>query len=342
MSTQSLLRGQTPRAGPGARGIAQLGKDECRRHVAMTLACVDVGKLYKEVHGEEPKSLVSDVARGVGDRFERELLDYGAKRLLDLYSKELAGVQTEVLRTGPAKGDSEENLAAAARRTTEMVLSRAKDQAGACLILWSALPLPFGTEATWVRPDYLLGLPGKGLVIGEIKSYLDRSSRTDPHELGSACHQAAVGMVALAELYRTHGIDPALVGNEAHIVMRHSSKVGASLRRMGVAAELDAVRAQLDDVPNIVSQVSDAIDGRPLVEAVTSVPNHWSPDCAALCPFDEQCRPADPARVLLDQEAAQAGIGPGRLAALASGSGPDSPEEADLAEAMAAIDKVIG
>lgn len=297
MGAQEDLRGNIQPGGPGARGLLRTAKLDCHLQAAMSFACADPTAVYKlrrahlseqqENIPEEPP--VSSLANWLGQRFENRLLANGAALLKTKYKKtypQMENAKVLPIQRRPLQRSDYRNVA---RDTYRCLKTRQSEGNQAIFITNAVLTMQFGDERTYIKPDVLVGLPGEPIAVGEIKVYLDRSSRTDPDELETACFQAAVGTVALCSV----GIAAA---NKAHIVLRHGTE--PSLRIMDISDEIEIVSDMLKEAPTRAAELLVERGNRHLHE----IEHNWTPRCASSCPLEPTCRPADVVRHTIDEE----------------------------------------
>lgn len=311
MGAQKALRGaHLARRGPGARGLLRMAELDCELQAAVSISCADLVDVYRQrwealppaQRERVPKEPVgSDLANWLGQRWENRLWADKAKLLREMYAEHVDPAMQDakvIYIGGPPL--SEEKYDELAGETDELLADRQRGERPACLVANATVRMPFGEETVYIQPDILVGLPGRPFAVGEVKVYLDRSSRTDPDELGRACFQAAVGIAAIESSERLGTKVEAL--SEAHIILRRGPR--PSLRALDVSDEVATVHKLAAQVPARAEQLLRGLLGRPL----RSVGHHWTPLCASLCDLEPTCRPADTARHAIETARADLAI----------------------------------
>jgi hypothetical protein len=334
------LRGNLLATGVGARGIGRAAQVDCRFYRLAVAAGVSVDHVAIAVHGLPPQPPISPIAAQVGRRFEAWVTgdDERGRPLVDAYA----------VRTPPPANLRVLDLSAADNveavwRTEEAVSAAAGGGDPPGFVLQAGVELRFGSWTALLRPDYLWLHPDGGYRVGEIKAYLYRVGRMDPHEVASAAQQAAVSVAALRQLASRLGVSPVSVPAVCDLVLRSAGKERFSVSTVSVEGELLAVEQHAGRQQQIVD---DAVATHPAVTlenpaALGMVGHRWTSTCRMFCALDPLCRAEaerDGLLELLGGRAERAARHfPTVAAAAAAAEGCDdldNPEAAETAEAF--------
>src|SRR5687768_10475177 len=155
------LRGRLAAESPGARGLERLARNpSCDRLRALTLAGITPATAAAEVYGDPAPEGQSPFALGAGNRFEQNLFEDGAARLIALYR--------EAGRLGPEEGTvvmldqvipGKTPAVMARRRALTLDLFRRKlagDPTAPHVIVKARLAVPLLGVENAVEPDVLV------------------------------------------------------------------------------------------------------------------------------------------------------------------------------------------
>ncbi|MFC8848670.1 MULTISPECIES: hypothetical protein [unclassified Micromonospora] len=211
------------------------------------------------------------------------------------------------------------------------------------------LGLDVAGQRVHLEPDLVAArLAGRFHVV-EIKSFPVIDGQADPGKVAAAAIQSAVYVLALRELLAAEGHDAALVSADVVLVCPRdfANRPVASL--VDVRRQLLVLRRQLDRmarVDDLLARVSagftadPAADPARLRRSLSAVPARYAPDCLAACELAYFCRHETrtetaalgrPVREALGGVATVA-----EVLALASGSDPGAPEQAEAAALLRA------
>jgi len=287
-----------PKRSEGVRAVATAMRSICPRQKLLHFAQMAFPRVVEVLLGSG-KSEVSVLAVVAGQQFETSLWANGAQRMLEVYP------EYQVL-----------DMQADKQCSAELLSDPPKSP---MLVRHVALELPFALDNVTIRPDFVVGDPEIGWLPGEIKIYLDRFSRTDPHQLALACSQLAVGALAMEHVT---GLPAPRLG---HLILRRHG--GPSRREMALDMELEALRAYLP---------ISAVEAKELVQVQTieQAPYVWSANCRELCPLDKYCAPVLLRSRVIQDVALRFQTTPDRVEALFRGVVPERSSEQQLAEAL--------
>jgi hypothetical protein len=352
------LRGRLPAESPGARGLERLARNPaCTRLQALTLAGITPATASAEVYGQPAPEGQSPFALGAGNRFEQQLFDADAARLIALYQ--------EAGRLGP--GDMRvvmldrvvpgKNRAAMDRRRelTRDLLRRKLAEAPEApnVIIKARLGVPLlGTEYD-TEPDVLVASTADAFYRPvEVKSYPDRAGKTDPADVRGACRQAAVAVVGLRHALSSLGIDEAaererLAPDVADLVLRRPGSYFPTLRPMTLRGEVFSLQRALEGTGQALERVEALLAG--LGEEATlddprvldAIPASYVESCREHCALAAHCKDEAAGRgdpVLLGGQAREALAAAGSiqrgLDLMYGRAVPASAEERALAERL--------
>ena len=365
------LRGRLAAESPGARGLERLARNpSCERLRALTLAGITPATAAAEVYGDAAPEGQSPFALGAGNRFEQQIFDDGAARLLALYREagrlspdEGTVVQLDQLAPGKTPA------VMARRRALTLDFFRQKlagDPAAPHLIVKGRLAVPLLGVENAVEPDVLVASAADAFYRPvEVKSYPDRAGKTAAADIRGACRQAAVAVVGLREAARVLGAqDPeALVPPVGDLVMRRPGSFFPTLRPMTLRGEVFSLERALAEtvgaLPELEARLaalggvgeSAALDDPAVLDAL---PCNYLESCREHCALARRCKEAAAAAgdpVLLGTAARETLAAAGSLERTlellhARGAPPRSAEERALAgrlrEARAAYGAALG
>jgi hypothetical protein len=358
-------RGSLSLRGLRARGLEAAARNpSCRRLQILTLTGVTPAVALAEIYGDRPEEGQSPFAIGTGNRFERELFDQGAARLIRVY------------REQGRLGDGEDRVVDVARRilgsrpadfTRRRELTRdflrfklLGDPAAPHLILKPRLLIAFAGLRYEIEPDALIAAGSDPFYRPiEIKSYPDRAGKTNLADIRSACRQAAVEVIGLRQAAAGLGVaDPdRLAPAQADLILRRPGSMQPMLRSMALRGEIDSIERFLAGAEADLAELLALVpEGRTLADpgVLDAIPNRYHEACREHCALVDRCKRealalGDP--IVLGSRAREelAAAGSiGRVYELIDGRGdpPRTPEERDLGrrlmEARAAYYTAIG
>ncbi|MCU0682085.1 MAG: hypothetical protein MUF34_07475 [Polyangiaceae bacterium] len=301
------LRGHLkPKRGPGARGLEHMARNPaCERLQVLTAVGVGPNMAANEILGERGLEGQSPFALVRGNSFERYVLAEGGARLLELYRREgrvdvAAGPFVDVRAWEPAGLDRAEQ-SRRRRAITARLLEGAGRQGRPAIVAHAVLGVEVAGASFDIEADYLVADGGGFYLPGEIKSYADKASKTDPADLQGACRQAAVAVVALRQARRRLGLGG---GPRAacDLVLRKAGTNWPTLRAMTLEGEVDSIERALAAAPRLLVEAAARAGGASLgePEVLASIPNHYVEECREFCALARRCKrdalaAADPA-----------------------------------------------
>lgn len=242
------LRGGLVPAHPGARGLYHMTLNPgCVRLRVATAAGLSMRQVA-DILGVKVREGQSLFALDRGTRFEERLYESGAARLLELFRAErgwpVADSRVLDLRdVAPLPGGSAEAAAAGlARRaaaTQRALTAKAAGHPRAVnLLVQPVLLIQVVGVAYPIIPDVLAASSAEPFYLpGEVKSYPDRGSKTDPADVAAAARQAAVATVGLRQ-WATGTRTAGLVGDQAHLVLARPGSLQPTLHTQSVRHEV--------------------------------------------------------------------------------------------------------
>lgn len=307
------LRGALAAEEPGARGIERVARNPaCTRLKALTIASITPASAVKNVFGEAASEGQSPFALAAGNQFEGYLFESGAAKLLELYvrARRLEAQECKVvvvpdydqpLQTGASKRQSiQRNMAQRRALTRKLLMMKLNGDAKAPnIIIKPRLSVSLLGVEHDVEPDALVAADSERFYRPvEVKSYPDRSGKTDPADVRSACRQAAVGVVALRSAVASVGLlnVEATVVADADLVLRVPGSYAATLRPMTLLGEVDSLERALNEAPRNLEELEalladiapDATLSDPKV--LDSIPNNYLPSCREYCAMALHCK----------------------------------------------------
>ena len=341
-----LLGGLVP-AHPGARGLYHLTLNpRCNRLRVATAAGLSMRQVA-EVLGVQVREGQSVFALDRGIRFEERLYESGAARLLELFRTErgwpVADCRVLDLRdVAPLPGGSAEaaatGLARRAAATQRALAAKAAGDPHAYnLLVQPVLLIQVVGVAYPIIPDLLAASSAEPFYTpGEVKSFPDRGSKTDPADVAAATRQAAVAMVGLRQWAAAAPQPARLVGTQAHLVFARPGSLQPTLHTQSVRHEVAVLDRALAAAPADLRDVAAALPpDATLADPATleELPTCYREVCRTFCPLAEPCKAqaiAAASPVLLGTAATGelAGISDlRRAAALLFGDATPTPEE---------------
>jgi hypothetical protein len=225
---QARLRGALGAEQLGARGLERMARNPaCGLLKALTMAGVSPVTVVRAVYGDAPREGQSPFALAAGNRFEARLFDSGSARLLELYRQHGRLTVAECRVVSVPEAEPGTTTAAMKRRqglTTHLLqLKLAGAPEAPHVIVKPRLTVGLLGLDFNIEPDALVAADAELFYAPiEVKSYPDRAGKTDPADVRSACHQAAVAVIGLrGAAARLGAADPeALVPARGDLVLR--------------------------------------------------------------------------------------------------------------------------
>lgn len=344
------LRGSLAAEEPGARGLERVARNPaCQRLRALAMVGITPATAVAKVYGETPREGQSPFALAAGNRFERQLFEGGATRLLELYRRagHLGPTEDKVVIV-PDKMSGTGAAAMARRRALTEHLLRLKlagDPSAPNIIVKPRLIVHLLGVDHDIEPDVLVAADGDPFYRpGEVKSYPDRGGKTDPADVRGACRQAAVAVVGLRQALVRFGVgDPEpLAPARGDLILRVPGSYQPTLRPMTLQGEVYSVERAINEAPRdldelerlLASIAANATLDNPAV--LDAIPNHYIETCREHCALVERCKQQAVARgdpVLLGSYAREELAAAGsisRTLELLDGRSPLTPQEHQL------------
>ncbi|MCC6630132.1 MAG: hypothetical protein IT340_22355 [Chloroflexi bacterium] len=301
---QARLRGALAADQLGARGLERTARNPaCGLLKALTIAGLAPATVVAAVYGDPPREGQSPFALAAGNRFEAQLFDSGAARLLELYrGRGRLGVDECRVVSVPDAAPGTTAAAMARRRTLTARLLRLKldgDPAAPNLIIKPRLTVGLlGLDFT-IEPDALVAADGDACYTPiEVKSYPDRDGKTDAADVRSACRQAGVAVIALRAAVARLGapVPEDLVPARGDLILRVPGAYRPTLRPMALRGEVDSLVRALAEAPRDLGELErlvaaigpDAtLDDRAVLE---QLPNNYRESCREFCALASRCK----------------------------------------------------
>ncbi|HEU4410570.1 MAG TPA: hypothetical protein VFS43_35270 [Polyangiaceae bacterium] len=277
----------------------------CERLQVLTASGVGPNMAANEILGERGLEGQSPFALVRGNSFERYVLSEGGARLLELYlragRREVAAGPFVDLREGLAPGLDRAEQARRRRDATLYLLAGAAERGRPSIVAHAVLGVEVAGASFDIEADYLVA-DGRGFYLpGEIKSYADKASKTDPADLRGACRQAAVAVVALRQAARRLGRG-AFARAACDLVLRKAGTNWPTLRAMTLEGEVDSIERALAAAPRHLVAAAERAGGAGLADPklLLSIPNYYVEECREFCALARHCKrealaAADPA-----------------------------------------------
>ncbi len=291
-----LRGGLRPKRGPGARGLEHMARNPaCERLQVLTASGVGPNMAANEILGERGLEGQSPFALVRGNSFERSVLAEGGARLLELYRREgrpeVAAGPFVDLRERVPEGLDRGEQARQRREATLYLLAGGSRRGRPALIAHAVLGVEVAGASFDIEADYLVA-DGRGFYLpGEIKSYADKASKTDPADLQGACRQAAVAVVALRQASRRLGRG-GFAAAACDLVLRKAGTNWPTLRAMALAGEVDSIERALAQAPRRLLEAAARAGGASLAEpgVLAAIPNHYVEECREFCALARHCK----------------------------------------------------
>jgi hypothetical protein len=349
---QARLRGTLAPEQLGARGLEHMARNpSCSLLKGLTIAGVSPATVVEAVYGDPPREGQSPFALAAGNRFETQLFDSGAARLLELYRNRgrLGVPECRVIRI-PDAAPGTTPAAMARRRTLTARLLRQKLDREATApnviikprLTVSLLGLDFNIE-----PDALVAADADPFYTPiEVKSYPDRDGKTDAADVRSACRQAAVAVIGLRAASARLGVTApeTVVPSRGDLVLRTPGSYRPTLRPMALRGEVDSLVRALAEAPRDLGELEvlvAAIGPEATLDdlaVLEQLPNNYQESCREFCALAPRCKEravavGDP--ILLGNRAREEFAAAGSLARVIEllegrGTPPQTPAEQAL------------
>jgi len=277
----------------GARGVERFARSGCTRERSILLNNADPGWVATMILGQE--SNISNYAPRAGENFERQLYANNATQLQQALVA--SGVlppdhPIEVVQHHAPATDPEYDKSLWLQRGIDLVLQYMRQGGQPVLALQVALPLQFvGDRQLTIRPDGLLWT-GKQWKLIEIKSRImaTRRSESSARLLVSARRQAAVGLLALAQLAQQHEISDQVLDSEEVLLCRSSHYPWVLAFRVPAQGDLNSLRWMLDhDDPEIERWAKELQEQGLTDDVIMRVPHQMWKACQQHCPLLKAC-----------------------------------------------------
>jgi hypothetical protein len=301
---QARLRGALAAEQLGSRGLEHMARNpSCGLLKGLTVAGVSPATVVEAVYGDPPREGQSPFALTAGNRFETQLFDSGAARLLELYrTRSRLGVTECRVVSVPDAAPGTTAAAMARRQTLTARLLRQKldgDPTAPNLIIKPRLTVSLLGLDFNIEPDALVAADADPFYTPiEVKSYPDREGKTDAADVRSACRQAAVAVIGLrAAAARLGATAPdTLVPSRGDLVLRTPGSYRPTLRPMALRGEVDSLVRALAEAPRDLGELEllvaaigpDAtLDDRTVLE---QLPNNYRESCREFCALAPRCK----------------------------------------------------
>lgn len=304
------IRGVLDAEEPGARGIEHVARNpSCQRLRALTMAGLTPATAVTKIFRDRLVEGMSQFAMRAGENFEKNLVESGAAKLLDLYRRagRLSPTECKVYNVAEAAPifnlrDKEQVRYALLKREADTFrLLRRKtggDPGAPNIIIKPRVPVMLVGVEHYIEPDALVATDDAPFYLPvEIKDYSDREGKTDPGDIRSACRQAAVAVVALRQAVvriGTPGIASSL--ESCDLILRVPGSYAANLRPMKIVGEIESLERMIDEAPRDLDALDDLLASiaprATLSDAAVldSIPNNYMPTCKEFCALAGRCK----------------------------------------------------
>ncbi|TDC58969.1 hypothetical protein E1258_19670 [Micromonospora sp. KC207] len=363
------IRGGVPPRRHNARTIAALtGNPGCERRAVLDSAGVDKPGLAERV-GFPARFGQSRFAITRGNAFEAQVKADGGAELLRLVAERLgvdpggpalwtdlgvddrSGATDAPDRSGATDAPDRSGQPGRAARSRAALAAAAPTGAAepAALFDHPLLGLDVAGQRVHLEPDLVAArLAGRFHVV-EIKSFPVIDGQADPGKVAAAAIQSAVYVLALRELLAAEGHDEELVSPDVVLVCPRDFANQPLASLVDVRKQLLVLRRQLDRMARIDDLLArvpagftadPAADPARLRRSLSSVPARYAPECLAACELAYFCRHetrAETAALGRPVREALGGVATvAEVLALAGGSDPGTPEQAEAAALLRA------
>lgn len=283
---------------------------QCKRLAALTLAATSPAEVSGRVYGRPVSEGLSPFAIRRGERFEAALIEDGGKRLFDMYQEHgrLSPAECrlqDMSKTHP--GAKPQELQARLEASRGLVRDRALGVPGLPnIVIKPRLVITVLGREYPCEPDALVASDSDtSWRVVEMKSYADRWARTSTVKTGSACRQAAVGLLALEEAMGARFLRPA-----ADLIFSRPATNWPTLNSMEIESEAESLRQSLAEAGALASEAAYlmgdlSLDTR---QGIENLPANPCAGCADHCALWDECRGkviADGSPALLGDAAAE-------------------------------------
>jgi hypothetical protein len=302
----TALRGSLPMEEPGARGLERVARNpECTRLRALTIVGITPATAATEVYGEPDREGISPFTMGLGIRFERNLFENSASRLLQLYrdAGRLSTTECKVtivpdLAPPLATRNAAKLADTLARRQAETDRLLRKKAAGSAdapnIIIKPRMFVQLLGIGHAVEPDALVAADADRFYRPvEVKSYLDRDGKTEPSDIRGACRQAAVGIVALRSAASQFGLPISAVPAVGDLVLRVPGSMAAKLRPMTLSAEVASLDRAIGEAPRNLDELEAMLPQggtMDLPAILDQIPTNYRTSCKEHCALAGKCK----------------------------------------------------
>jgi hypothetical protein len=301
------LRGSLAPEEPGARGFERVARNpDCTRLRALVMAGINPSTAATKVYGEPIREGQSPFAIAIGNRFDRVVTENGAAVLLELYRAheklDITECKVSILPDLVPLGSPKDAQHVMARRrdlTRQLFAQKLKgDPKAPNIIVKPRIPVTLLGLDHDIEPDALVARDSDRFYRPiEIKSYPDRSGKTDPADVRSACRQAAVGIVAVRNIAGRMGaaMPELLVPAQGDLVLRVPGSMKATLRAMTLRGEVDSLERAIEEAPRNLDELETILPpGGSLDDAdvLESIPNSYRASCKEHCALTQHCKTA--------------------------------------------------
>jgi hypothetical protein len=300
----SRLRGSLPSEELGARGLEHMARNpSCSRLKALTILGVSPTTAASDVYADPVREGQSPFALAAGTRFERELFDRGAARLLELYrSRGRLTIEESKVVIIPDLAPNITPAGMAIRRRETMRLLRMKLGGNAMapnVIVKPRLVVTLLGVEYAIEPDALVAADDERFYrVVEAKSYADRAGKTDPADIRGACRQAAVGVIGLRQfltgvrVVESDQIVPAM----GDLVFAIPGSFRPTLREMPLRGEVESLERALREAPKDLDELEDFLAEIGVGASVETpdilglIPNNYLETCREHCALAQRCK----------------------------------------------------
>ncbi len=317
---------------------------QCDANAKAAVLGVSMASVAKR-EGLEPTTGQSPFALARGQTFERRLFRDDAEQL------RLALVEAGVLPAAARgfldlrtrkNGGSLASLDVALERTTDFFRAAAAGESVPAIVAGPTIRVPGRAmlpEAILVV-DALAVLGGEPamLVVGEVKTYPDRSGYTDRSELASARAQAGVYVHGLESVIDELGLAPSLAVSKTGFLVLSRAGVNVPSVRAGedLAQQAERARRGLERLRAFAAELARREkEGADPVDQVLAAKTSYREECLAFCDRAQGCwrqalAAGEPVVLGSDVERFLGTVKLGRALELMAGAPPTSDSERDV------------
>lgn len=277
----------------GARGVERFARSGCTRERSLLLNNADPGWVATQVLGQPPT--ISAYAPRAGEIFEQQLYANDAAQLQQALAS--VGVLQEgdwvpIIKHPAPATDPDYDQDHWVQEGTRLVLRYMRDGGDPVLALQVALPLRFlGGRQLVIRPDGLLWTGERWKLI-EIKSRImaTRRSEASAQLLVSARRQAAVGLLALAQLAAVNSVPDQVLDHEEVLLCRSSHRPWVLAFRVAAQGDLNSLRWMLEHAdPELEQWATTITDNGLSSDTILRIPHQMGQACRHHCPLLSTC-----------------------------------------------------